>query len=79
VVSPRTFMLANGLLEVAFGAALLVDRYVPFASFVAAVSLAATIAYLVVVWATTGAFGDVLARDVGLTGLAVAVLVDALR
>jgi uncharacterized membrane protein YphA (DoxX/SURF4 family) len=79
LVSPTTFMLANGYLEVAFGAALLADRYVAFASFVAAGSLAATTCYLVVVWATTDAFGDVVVRDVGLTALALVVLVDALR
>ncbi|NHN42655.1 DoxX family membrane protein [Halorubellus sp. JP-L1] len=79
VVSPTTFMLANGPLEIAFGAALLANRYVAFAAFVAAVSLAATTGYLAIVWATTGAFGDVVARDVGLTGLAVAVLVDEMR
>lgn len=79
VVSPTLFMLANGYLELAFGGALLADRYVTFASFVAAGSLAATTGYLVVVWATTGAFGDVVARDVGLTALALVVLVDALR
>jgi uncharacterized membrane protein YphA (DoxX/SURF4 family) len=78
VVSPATFMLANGYLEVAFGGALLADRYTTVASSVAAVSLAATTIYLLVVWATTGAFGDVVARDVGLTALAVVVLVDAL-
>jgi uncharacterized membrane protein YphA (DoxX/SURF4 family) len=70
VVSPTTFMLINGYLEVVFGVALLLDRYTPFASFVAAASLSATCVYLAVVWATVGAFGDVLARDVGLVGLA---------
>jgi uncharacterized membrane protein YphA (DoxX/SURF4 family) len=79
VVSPTAFMLANGYLELAFGAALLADRYVAVASLVAAGSLAATTLYLAVVWATTGAFGDVLARDVGLTALALVVLVNALR
>lgn len=79
VVSPETFMLANGYLEVGFAALLLTDRFTASAAFVAAVSLAATTGYLAVVWIATGAFGDVVARDVGLTGLAVAVLVDALR
>ncbi|MFC7177321.1 DoxX family membrane protein [Halosegnis marinus] len=79
VVSPTTFMLANGWLEVAFGVALLVDRYTAFAAFVAAVSLSATCLYLAAVWATAGLFGDVLARDVGLAGLAWAVTVGALR
>jgi uncharacterized membrane protein YphA (DoxX/SURF4 family) len=78
VASPRTFMLANGYLELAFGAALLAERYVAVASLVATISLAVTTLYLVVVWATTGAFGDVVARDVGLTALALVVLVDEL-
>lgn len=79
VVTPVDFMLLNGWLEVAFGLALLVDRYTAFAAAVAAVSLTATCGYLAVVWATAGLFGDVLARDVGLAGLAWAVLVEALR
>lgn len=79
VLSPTDFMLLNGWLEVAFGVALLVDRYTAFAAFVAAASLSATCLYLAVVLATTGQFGDVLARDVGLAGLAWAVTVGALR
>ncbi|MFC3478759.1 DoxX family membrane protein [Halobacterium litoreum] len=78
VVSPRAFMLVNGYLELGFAALLLADRWAWVAALVAAVSLAATTAYLTVVWVDTGAFGDVVARDVGLTGLALAVLVDAL-
>lgn len=73
LVSPTAFMLANGYLEVGFGLALLADRYVPFAALVAAVSLSATCVYLAVVWAGSGRFGDVLARDLGLAGLAWAV------
>lgn len=79
LVTPVEFMVLNGWLEVAFGLALLADRYTAFAGAVAAVSLTATVGYLVVVWATAGRFGDVLARDVGLAGLAWAVLVEALR
>lgn len=79
VVSPVTFMVVNGYLELLFGAALLDDRATAFASLVAGVSLTATVGYLAVVWATTGQFGDVLARDVGLAGLAWAVFVDAMR
>ena len=83
VVSPAAFMLINGYLEVVFGLALLVDRYTAVASLVAAASLSATCVYLAVVWATTGAFdggafGDVLARDLGLAGLAWAVFRHAL-
>ncbi|MCF2207890.1 DoxX family protein [Halobacterium salinarum] len=79
VVSPTTFMLANGYLELGFAALLLSDRCTAFAALVAAGSLAVTTAYLAVVWVDTGLFGDVVARDVGLTGLALAVLVGALR
>lgn len=77
VVSPLVFILINGWLEIGFGAALLTDRYTAFAAAVAVVSLAATTVYLAVVWATSGLFGDVLARDVGLIGLALGVFVDA--
>jgi uncharacterized membrane protein YphA (DoxX/SURF4 family) len=79
VVSPRVFMLANGWLELGFAALLLADRYTAVAALVASVSLAVTTGYLTVVWLETGLFGDVIARDIGLTGLAAAVLVDALR
>lgn len=79
LLSPTDFMLANGWLEVIFGLALLLDRYVAFASLVAAVSLTATVLYLGIVWATTGQFGDVVARDVGLAGLAWAVFVGELQ
>ncbi|MFC7069057.1 DoxX family membrane protein [Halobaculum lipolyticum] len=83
VVSPTAFMVINGYLEVGFGLALLADRYTAVSSLVAAVSLSATCVYLAVVWATTGAvdggaFGDVPARDVGLAGLAWAVLRESL-
>jgi uncharacterized membrane protein YphA (DoxX/SURF4 family) len=79
VVSPTAFMLINGYLEVGFGLALLADRYTAFASLVAAVSLTATVGYLAVVFVTQGAFGDVLARDVGLAGLGWAVFVESVR
>lgn len=79
VVSPRTFMLANGPPEILVGLLLVADRYTAPAAAVAAVSLAATSAYLAVVAVTRGAFVDVLARDLGLTALAWAVLADALR
>jgi len=79
VVSPTLFMLINGYLEVGFGLALLADRYTAFASLVAAVSLTATVGYLALVFATQGAFGDVLARDVGLAGLGWVVFVESMR
>jgi uncharacterized membrane protein YphA (DoxX/SURF4 family) len=79
VVSPTLFMLINGYLEVGFGLVLLADRYTAFASLVAAVSLTATVGYLALVFATQGAFGDVLARDVGLAGLGWVVFVESMR
>lgn len=80
VVSPVTFMLVNGVLEVGFGAAVVADRYTAVAAGVAAVSLSATSVYLAVAAVVEGGFFvDVLVRDVGLSALAWAVLVDALR
>lgn len=79
VVSPTLFMLLNGVLEVLFGGLLLADRFVVGSSFVAAVSLPATIAYLAVVGVTDGVFVDVLVRDVGLAALAWVVLLDGIR
>ncbi|MEZ3142439.1 DoxX family membrane protein [Halobaculum sp. MBLA0143] len=77
VVTPVQFMLLNGWLELGFAGLLLADRYTAFAATVAWVSLSATIAYLGVVWLTTGAFGDVIARDLGLLALALVVFRDA--
>jgi uncharacterized membrane protein YphA (DoxX/SURF4 family) len=79
VVTPREFMLLNGVLEVGFGVLILADRYTAVSAGVAAVSLTATVGYLVVVGLTRGVFWDVVIRDVGLAGLAWAVLVDAAR
>jgi uncharacterized membrane protein YphA (DoxX/SURF4 family) len=79
VVSPVVFMLINGWLEVGFAVLLFTDRYTAFAATVAAVSLAATTAYLIVVWVASGRFGDVIARDIGLLALALVVFVDAVR
>jgi len=79
VVSPVTFMLINGVLEVGFGAAIVTDRWTAFTAGVAAVSLSATAGYLVVVaLLDDGLFVDILVRDVGLAALAWAVVVDAL-
>jgi len=80
VVSPVAFMLLNGVLEVGFGAAIVVDRFTAFAAGVAAVSLSVTVGYLgIVAVLEDGLFVDVLVRDVGLAALAWAVTVDALR
>ncbi len=77
VVSPRLFMVVNGWLELGFAGLLFADRYTTFAATVAWVSLSATVAYLSVVWLTVGAFGDVIARDLGLLALALVVFRDA--
>ncbi|WP_433624275.1 DoxX family protein [Halomicrococcus sp. NG-SE-24] len=78
VVSPDAFMLANGVLEVGFGLAILRDRYAAFAAAVVAISLTATVAYLAFAALTVDApFVDVLVRDVGLTALAWAVLFES--
>ena len=80
VVTPVQFMLVNGVLELGFGAALVADRYTTVAATVAAVSLAATTLYLLVVGLTQGGvFLDVMVRDVGLTALATAVLVQSVE
>ncbi|QIO22469.1 DoxX family membrane protein [Haloarcula sp. JP-L23] len=79
LVTPVQFMLVNGVLEIGFGAVLVADRYTLAAAAVAAVSLAATTAYLAIVGVTEGGlFVDVMIRDVGLTALASAVLVRSL-
>jgi len=79
LLAPVTFMLVNGVLEIGFGLALIADRYTTVSSAVAAVSLAATTAYLTVVGLTQdGLFLDVMTRDIGLTALATAVLLRTL-
>ncbi|MEF8782207.1 MAG: DoxX family membrane protein [Haloarculaceae archaeon] len=79
VVSPITFMLLNGVLEVGFGLAILADRRTVLTAGVAAVSISATVGYLALVAALEGGlFLDVLVRDVGLAALAWAVTLDAL-
>lgn len=80
VVQPTTFMLANGVIEVVFGGALIADRYTGLVAGVTALSLVATAVYLGFVATTTaGQFGDVALRDLGLAVLAVVVTVDAAR
>lgn len=79
VVSPVAFMLANGVLEIGFGAAIVADRWTAVGAGVAAVSLSATVGYLAIVAVLEGGrFLDVLVRDVGLAALAWAVTIEAL-
>lgn len=82
-MSPPTWMLLNGWLEILFALPVLANRrVVPFAGFIAA-SLVATAGYLVVAILGTpsatvqGLFGLALVRDVGLAALALAVTVEA--
>lgn len=84
-MSPTTWMLLNGWLEILFALPVLANRWVvPFAGFIAA-SLLATVGYLVVAIVVSagatvgGIFGLALVRDVGLAALAVAVTVEAAK
>ena len=84
-MTPTTWMLLNGWLEILFALPVLANRWVvPFAGFIAA-SLLATVGYLVVAIAVSagatvaGHFGLALVRDVGLVALALAVTVEAAR
>lgn len=72
-VSMDLTMVANGVVEVGFGAAIVADVYTTIAAAVVAVSLAGVALYLVVVAVTTGEFLDVAIRDVGLTMFAIGV------
>lgn len=76
-ITPRQFMLLNGILEPPFALALLLDRYTTFAAAFVALSLAATIAYLSVASLLGAPFVEIIVRDVGLLALAVAVTVRA--
>lgn len=79
VVSPVAFMLANGVVEVAFGLVLLADRYTWLVAGVTALSLVATAGYLGLAAHTSGGqFLDVAVRDVGLAVLAIVVTLEAL-
>lgn len=74
-VSPRAFMLLNGVLEPPFALALLLDRYTTVAAAFVALSLAATLVYLSVASLLGAPFVDIIVRDIGLFVLAVAVTV----
>lgn len=80
LVTPVQFMLLNGVLEIIFGLAIVGDRWTLPAVGVVTVSLAGTAVYLAVVaMLTDGRFVDVLIRDVGLTALALTVLIQHVR
>lgn len=80
VVSPVAFMLANGIVEVGFGATLIADWRTGLVAGVTAVSLSATAGYLALVGLLEGGpFVDVFVRDVGLAALAWTVTLAAVR
>lgn len=70
-------MLANGVIEVGFGLALVADRYATLAAAVVAVSIAFVVVNLATIGATTGQFVDVAIRDVGLVALAAGVALQS--
>ena len=78
LVEPRTFVAITGWLELLVGGLLLADRYVAPSAAVAAVSLLVTVAYFAIGVVIEGRFGKPLVRAVGVTALALVVLLDAL-
>lgn len=70
-------MVANGVVEVGFGLALLVDRFTTFAAAVVAVSIVFVVVNLATIGLASGAFVDVAIRDVGLVALAVGVALQS--
>jgi hypothetical protein len=73
-LSPVAFMLLNGVLELPFALALLLDRYTTGAAAFVTASLVATVGYLsAVALVGDGGAVDVIVRDVGLAALAAAV------
>lgn len=70
-------MVANGVIEVGFGLALLADRYTTLAAAVVAVSIAFVVVNLATIGLASGEFVDVAIRDVGLVALAVGVTLQS--
>lgn len=70
-------MAANGLLELPFGVAILLDRYTAPAAAVVTVSLAGVLVNLAVYSLATGLGLDVLVRDLGLLFLAAGVTLQS--
>lgn len=70
-------MVANGAIEVGFGAAIVADRYTTVAAAVVALSIAFVVVNLATIGVATGAFVDVAIRDVGLVALAVGVTLQS--
>lgn len=70
-------MVANGLLELPFGVAILLDRYTTLAAAVVAASLAGVLVNLALYALTTGLGVDVLIRDLGLFFLAAGTMLQS--
>lgn len=70
-------MVANGVIEVGFGLALVADRYTTIAATVVALSIAFVVVNLVTLGLADGSFVDVAIRDVGLVALATGVALQA--
>lgn len=74
-VSVRWTMVAFGLSELPFGAALVAGYYTTFAAAVVAVSMLGTLVDLGILWVQTGAGVDVAVRDLGILVLAAGVTI----
>lgn len=74
-VSVDAFMVFLGLTEPPFAAMLLFDRGTTLAALVVAVSIAATVVGLAILWIQTGTGMDVLIRDLAILALATGVAV----
>lgn len=70
-------MVANGVIEVGFGLALVVDRYTTVAAVVVALSIAFVVVNLASIGVVSGEFVDVAIRDVGLVALAAGVALQS--
>lgn len=77
LLSFETFILANGVIEVLFGVALVAGIGTSLLAGIVALSLVGVLLNLVLAGVTTGAHVDVLIRDLGLATLAVCLTILA--
>ncbi|MFB6197657.1 MAG: hypothetical protein ABEI52_05230, partial [Halobacteriaceae archaeon] len=73
IIALDAAMKANGLLEIAFGLALIVGFHTTITALIVAISMAGVVVALLWTALATGEFVDVLIRDVGLAILALGV------
>lgn len=76
-VSMDATMVLNGVLEAIVGLAILIDSYTTVAAAIVALSLLGVVVDLLLAAAMTGKFLDVAIRDVGLTVLAIGVMLQS--